>query len=78
MVAERGVDAHAVGNRRAGWRVIARVEQKNAQQAAYAREYFVKAEAELPEIFGGIFALMEKKTSFHRPVRESRRSCTSR
>ena len=60
MVAERGVDAHAVGNRRAGWRVIARVEQKNAQQAAYVREYFVKAEAELPEIFGGIFALMEK------------------
>ena len=60
MVAERGVDAHAVGNRRAGWRVNARVDQKDAQQAAHARECFVKAEAELPEIFGGIFALMEK------------------
>ena len=39
MVAERGVDAHAVDSRRAAWRIIARVEQKDAQQATYEREY---------------------------------------
>ena len=34
--------------------------QGNEQQATYVREYVVKVRAELPEIFGGIFALMEK------------------
>ena len=33
MVAGHGVDAHAVGSPRAAWRIIARAEQKDAQQA---------------------------------------------
>ena len=50
-------DRNAVGSRRAGWRVVARVEQKDAQQATYAREYAGEVEAELPEICHGILAL---------------------
>ena len=63
MVAERGCrggrpgDRNAVGSRRAGWRVVARVEQKDVQQATYAREYAGEVEAELPEICHGILAL---------------------
>ena len=39
----------------------ARGETKgNEQQVAYVREYFVKAEAELPETYDGILALMDK------------------
>ena len=39
MVAEHGVDARVVGSRRSAWRIIARVEQKDAQQATHEREY---------------------------------------
>ena len=60
MVAERSVDAHAVGSRRAAWRIIARVEQKDAQQATHEREYAGKVEAELPEICDSILALKDK------------------
>ena len=55
-------DRNAVGSRRAGWRIIARVEQKDAQQATYARAYARKVEAELPEICHGILALKEKNS----------------
>ena len=60
MVAERGVDAHAVGSRRAAWRIIATVEQKDAQQAAHTREYAVKLKAELQKVCDGILALMDE------------------
>ena len=62
MVAERGVDAHAVGSRRAAWRIIARAEQKDAQQATYAREYAGEVEAELPEICDSILELKDKNS----------------
>eukprot|EP00450_Noctiluca_scintillans_P040450 CAMPEP_0194480108 /NCGR_PEP_ID=MMETSP0253-20130528/3024_1 /TAXON_ID=2966 /ORGANISM="Noctiluca scintillans" /LENGTH=140 /DNA_ID=CAMNT_0039319441 /DNA_START=62 /DNA_END=480 /DNA_ORIENTATION=+ len=56
---------NAVGSRRAAWRIITSVEQKektkgNEHQASYAREYVVKVEAELQKICGGILALMDK------------------
>ena len=56
---------NAVGSRRAAWRRVTIVEHEgetkgNEQQAAHVREYFVKAEAELPEIHDGILTLMDK------------------
>ena len=56
---------NAVGSRRAAWRIITSVEQKektkgNDQQASYAREYVAKVEAELQKICDGILALMDK------------------
>merc|ERR1712227_751951 len=56
---------NAVGSRRAAWRIITSVEQKektkgNEQQASYAREYVAKVEAELQKICDGILALMDK------------------
>ena len=68
MGAERGclgeqpVYANAVGSRRAAWRIIARVEQRDAQQATYEREYAGKVEAELPEICDSILALKDKNS----------------
>ena len=53
------MDARAVGSRCA-WRIVARVEQKDAQQATHEREYAEKVEAELPEIYDSILALMDK------------------
>merc|ERR1711991_183072 len=46
---------NAVGSRRAAWRIITSVEQKekskgNEQQASYAREYVAKVEGELQKI----------------------------
>ena len=57
---------NAVGNRRAAWRVITSVEQKETskgeeQLVSNAREYVEKVEGELQKIRGGILALMDKK-----------------
>merc|ERR1711976_600970 len=46
---------NAVGSRRAAWRIITSIEQKektkgNDQQAGYAKEYCAKVEAELQKI----------------------------
>ena len=59
------VHKNAVGNRRAAWRIITSVEQKEKlkgkeQLASYAREYVAKVEGELQKIRGGILALMDK------------------
>ena len=53
-------DKNAVGSRRAGWRVIARVEQNenvkgNEQPATYATEHVVKVGTELQGVCDGIF-----------------------
>ena len=55
-----------VDSRRAAWRVITSVEQKEKSQgeeqlASYAREYIAKVENELQKIRDGIFALIDKK-----------------
>merc|ERR1711988_1851339 len=56
---------NAVGSRRAAWRIITSVEQKektkgNEQQAAYAKEYCGKVEAELQKICDTIIGLLDK------------------
>jgi len=56
---------NAVGSRRAAWRIITSVEQKektkgNEQQAAYAKEYCSKVEAELQKICDTIIGLLDK------------------
>merc|ERR1712023_393193 len=55
---------NAVGSRRAAWRIITSVEQKekskgNEEQAKYAKEYCGKVEAELQKICGAILRLLE-------------------
>merc|ERR1712136_606508 len=60
-----GAYKNAVGSRRAAWRIITSVEQKektkgNEQQVSYAREYVRKVEVELQKICDGILSLMEK------------------
>jgi len=55
---------NAVGSRRAAWRIITSVEQKekskgNEEQAKYAKEYCGKVEAELQKICGAILQLLE-------------------
>ena len=57
---------NAVNNRRAAWRVITSVEQKETskgeeQLVSNAREYVEKVEGELQKIRDGILALMDKK-----------------
>ena len=57
---------NAVDSRRAAWRVITSIEQKEKskgeeQLASYAREYIAKVEGELQKIRDGILALMDKK-----------------
>ena len=57
---------NAVDNRRAAWRVITSVEQKETskgdeQLVSNAREYVEKVEGELQKIRDGILALMDKK-----------------
>merc|ERR1712054_530431 len=54
---------NAVGSRRAAWRIITSIEQKektkgNDQQAGFAREYCGKVEQELDEICNAILALL--------------------
>jgi len=55
---------NAVGSRRAAWRIITSVEQKenskgNTEQAAYAKEYCSKVEKELQSICDGILTLLD-------------------
>merc|ERR1712014_283144 len=54
---------NAVGSRRAAWRIITSVEQKekskgNEEQAKWAKEYCCKVEAELQSICGKILKLL--------------------
>jgi 14-3-3 protein epsilon len=56
---------NAVGSRRAAWRIITSVEQKekskgNEDNAKYAKEYCGKVEAELNKICNAILDLLEK------------------
>merc|ERR1711976_970417 len=55
---------NAVGSRRAAWRIITSVEQKekskgNEEQAKFAKEYCGKVESELQKICGTILKLLE-------------------
>merc|ERR1711920_1219597 len=55
---------NSVGSRRAAWRIITSVEQKeqskgNAEQAKYAKEYCGKVEAELQKICDTILGLLD-------------------
>jgi len=57
---------NAVGSRRAAWRIITSVEQKekskgNAEQASYAKEYCAKVEGELQKICDAILTLLSTK-----------------
>jgi 14-3-3 protein epsilon len=57
---------NAVGSRRAAWRIISSVEQKetskgNNENAAWAKEYREKVEKELDEICGKIVKLLTEK-----------------
>merc|ERR1712226_1402667 len=56
---------NAVGSRRAAWRIITSVEQKektkgNEDQAKHAKEYCAKVEAELQKICDTILGLLDK------------------
>ena len=56
---------NAVGSRRAAWRIITSIEQKekskgNEEQAKYANEYCKKVGGELQKICDGIIALLER------------------
>merc|ERR1711979_151907 len=55
---------NAVGSRRAAWRIISSVEQKekskgNEEQAKYANEYCKKVESELQKICDAILGLLD-------------------
>merc|ERR1711920_654441 len=55
---------NAVGSRRAAWRIITSVEQKektkgNEEQAKYAKEYCQKVESELQKICDTILSLLD-------------------
>merc|ERR1712151_632099 len=55
---------NAVGSRRAAWRIISSVQEKekskqNTEQAQWAKEYCTKVEAELQEICTKILALLD-------------------
>merc|ERR1712038_302313 len=57
---------NAVGSRRAAWRIITSVEQKektkgNEDNAKHAKEYCTKVETELDPICGTILELLDKK-----------------
>merc|ERR1712232_1094232 len=56
---------NAVGSRRAAWRIITSVEQKektkgNEEQSKWAKEYCTKVEAELQKICDTIIGLLDK------------------
>merc|ERR1711979_83654 len=56
---------NAVGSRRAAWRIITSVEQKektkgNEENAKYAKEYCGKVEAELQKICNTILEVLDK------------------
>merc|ERR1712014_216493 len=55
---------NAVGSRRAAWRIITSVQEKetskgNAEQAGFAKEYCAKVEAELQDICDRILGLLD-------------------
>ena len=67
-------------SRRAAWRTTTSVEQKektkgNEWQAANAREYAVKVEAELQKVCDGILALMDKDLIPSESTREPKVFC---
>ena len=73
---------NAVDSRRAAWRVITSVEQKEKskgeeQLASYAREYVAKVEGEFQKIREGVVALMDK-TLIQSPTPMNRRRFTTR
>merc|ERR1711920_879877 len=56
---------NAVGSRRAAWRIITSVEQKestkgNEENAKWAKEYCLKVESELSKICETILSLLDK------------------
>ena len=69
------MDGHAVCTRRAAWRIIASVEQKERtkayeQQADDAKEYIFVLEGELQRICAGILTLMDENLSFSASTEE--------
>merc|ERR1711918_320845 len=57
---------NAVGSRRASWRIVTSVEQKekskgNEENAKFAKEYCGKVEAELDKICNTILGLLDEK-----------------
>merc|ERR1712117_910906 len=68
---------NAVGSRRAAWRIITSVEQKektkgNEEQATYAKEFRGKVEGELRKICKAILNLLDKKLIPKTPSGESK------
>jgi len=68
---------NAVGSRRAAWRIITSVEQKektkgNEEQAKYAKEYCAKVEGELQKICDTILGLLDKNLITKASTGESR------
>merc|ERR550525_1005458 len=68
---------NAVGSRRAAWRIITSVEQKettkgNTAQAGFAKEYCGKVEAELQKICDTILGLLDTKLIPNTPNGESK------
>merc|ERR1712241_761392 len=68
---------NAVGSRRAAWRIISSVEQKektkgNEEQASYAKEFLGKVEEELRKICKTILNLLDKKLIPKTPSGESK------
>merc|ERR1712228_538898 len=56
---------NAVGSRRAAWRIVTSIEQKektkgNEEQAKHAKEYCAKVESELQKICDTILALLDE------------------
>merc|ERR1719219_1478825 len=68
---------NAVGSRRAAWRIITSVEQKektkgNDEQAGYAKAYLSKVEGELRKICDTILKLLDEKLIPKTPSGESK------
>eukprot|EP00419_Tripos_fusus_P086814 CAMPEP_0172847666 /NCGR_PEP_ID=MMETSP1075-20121228/40495_1 /TAXON_ID=2916 /ORGANISM="Ceratium fusus, Strain PA161109" /LENGTH=119 /DNA_ID=CAMNT_0013692737 /DNA_START=1 /DNA_END=357 /DNA_ORIENTATION=+ len=68
---------NAVGSRRAAWRIITSVEQKektkgNEDNASFAKEYCGKVEKELQKICDTILELLDKKLVPNTPSGESK------
>merc|ERR1711948_177210 len=68
---------NAVGSRRAAWRIITSVEQKektkgNEEQAKFAKEYCGKVESELDKICNTILELLDKNLIANATLDESK------
>merc|ERR1740121_69509 len=68
---------NAVGSRRAAWRIITSVEQKeatkgNEDNAKYAKEYCTKVEGELDKICHTVLGLLDSKLIAAAPNDESK------